>query len=78
MFEHMEFIGRILDGSHSIFKVRLMTEGKNGKLTETETVIQCTIGGKLRKNKINLTSGDLVHVKVSPYDLTRGFITYRI
>jgi translation initiation factor IF-1 len=74
----MEFTGRILDGSHSIFKVLLMTEEKNGKLKETETVIQCTIGGKLRKHKINLTSGDLVHVKISPYDLTRGFITYRL
>lgn len=35
------------------------------------------IGGKLDKNHIRITVGDKVIVEVSPYDLTRGRITYR-
>jgi translation initiation factor IF-1 len=77
MSEHLEFIGRIVDGSKSIFKVQVLNE-ERGRLTETETIVMCTIGGKLRKNKINIMSGDLVRIKVSPYDTTKGFIVFRI
>lgn len=36
------------------------------------------IGGKMRKNYIRIIPGDRVKVEVSPYDLTRGRITFRI
>lgn len=36
------------------------------------------LGGKLRKNSINILLGDKVQVDMSPYDLTRGRITYRL
>ena len=36
------------------------------------------IGGKMRKHYIKIIPGDRVRVEVSPYDLTRGRITYRI
>jgi translation initiation factor IF-1 len=36
-----------------------------------------TLGGKLRQNRIRVLQGDVVKVEVSPYDLTRGRITYR-
>jgi len=36
----------------------------------------CTISGKIRKNKIIITVGDTVEVELSPYDLTRGRISY--
>lgn len=35
------------------------------------------ISGKLRKNYIKILSGDKVKVEFSPYDLTRGRITWR-
>jgi translation initiation factor IF-1 len=36
-----------------------------------------TLGGKMRQNRIRVLAGDLVTIEVSPYDLTRGRITYR-
>lgn len=35
------------------------------------------ISGRLRQNKIQILAGDRVRVEMSPYDLTRGRITYR-
>ena len=35
------------------------------------------ISGKMRKHFIRILSGDKVKVQLSPYDLTRGRITYR-
>ena len=34
------------------------------------------ISGKMRKNWIRITTGDKVTVEMSPYDLTKGRITY--
>ena len=36
------------------------------------------IGGKMRKHYIKIIPGDRVKVDLSPYDLTRGRITFRI
>ncbi len=35
------------------------------------------ISGKMRKNYIRLVPGDKVDVEMTPYDLTKGRITYR-
>lgn len=35
------------------------------------------ISGKMRKNYIRLVNGDMVDVEMTPYDLTKGRITYR-
>ena len=35
------------------------------------------ISGKMRRNYIRITPGDKVMVELSPYDLTKGRITYR-
>ena len=35
------------------------------------------VGGKMRMNFIRILPGDRVKVELSPYDLTRGRITYR-
>ena len=35
------------------------------------------LSGKMRKNYIRVLPGDRVRVELSPYDLTRGRITYR-
>ncbi|MBN9517464.1 translation initiation factor IF-1 [bacterium] len=36
------------------------------------------IGGKMRKHYIRIIPGDRVKVEISPYDLTKGRITFRI
>ncbi len=36
------------------------------------------LGGKLRKNYIRILPGDRVKIELSPYDLTRGRITFRL
>ncbi len=40
-------------------------------------IIIAHISGKMRKNYIRLLAGDKVTVELTPYDLTRGRITYR-
>ena len=35
------------------------------------------VAGKMRKNFIRIVPGDKVRVELSPYDLTKGRITYR-
>jgi len=39
--------------------------------------VQAKISGKMRKHYIRILPGDKVKVELSPYDLTRGRITYR-
>ena len=39
--------------------------------------VLATLGGKLRQHRIRILAGDAVRVEVSPYDLTRGRITFR-
>lgn len=40
-------------------------------------VVTATISGKLRQNFIKVGAGDSVKLEVSPYDLTKGIITWR-
>jgi translation initiation factor IF-1 len=44
----------------------------------TDHVILCHISGKLRQFSIKIIPGDKVEVEMSPYDLTKGRITYRL
>ena len=52
---------------NAMFKVEL----ENGH------IVLAHISGKLRMNFIKILPGDKVTVELSPYDLTRGRITYR-
>ena len=47
------------------------------QLDGSEHVVLAQISGKMRKNRIRILVGDRVSVEMSPYDLTRGRITYR-
>lgn len=38
----------------------------------------CMTGGKMGRFRIRITPGDRVRAELSPYDLTRGRITYRL
>ena len=52
---------------NTTFKVKL----ENGH------TINAHLSGKMRMHKIRILTGDSVTVEVSPYDLTKGRITYR-
>lgn len=45
---------------------------------ENGITILAHISGKIRKNFIRILPGDKVKVELTPYDLTRGRITYRL
>ena len=40
-------------------------------------IVTAHISGKMRKNYIRILTGDRVTVELTPYDLTKGRITYR-
>lgn len=64
----IEFEGEVIDTlPNTTFKVKL----ENG-----HTVI-AHISGKMRKNYIRILTGDKVKVEMTPYDLSKGRITYR-
>ena len=44
---------------------------------ENEQEIRAKLAGRLRKFRIRVMPGDDVKVEISPYDLTKGRITYR-
>ena len=44
---------------------------------ETGQEVLAHVSGKIRKNFIRILLGDKVKVELSPYDLTRGRITFR-
>ncbi len=44
---------------------------------ESGQIVLAHLSGKLRMNKIRLSLGDSVKVEMTPYDLTKGRITYR-
>ncbi|MBR5410149.1 MAG: translation initiation factor IF-1 [Clostridia bacterium] len=66
--DNIEIEGTVVDAlPNAAFKVQL----ENGK------VILAHISGKLRMNYIRILPGDRVTVEISPYDLTKGRITWR-
>ena len=40
-------------------------------------VITAVISGRMRQNRIQILAGDKVRVEMSPYDMSRGRVTYR-
>ncbi len=67
--DHIEMDGEIVDvGAGGNFRVQISESGH---------VVIARLAGKLRQNKIRVVLGDKVKVKISPYDSTRGIISYR-
>ena len=67
--EKIEVEGEVVEALPStMFRVEL--EGGHHVLA--------TISGKMRKHYIRILPGDKVQVELSPYDLTRGRITFRL
>ena len=46
------------------------------RVTENH-VITAVISGKMRQHRIQILAGDKVKVEISPYDMTKGRVTYR-
>jgi translation initiation factor IF-1 len=44
---------------------------------EVGKTVLATMAGRLRRNRIKVMNGDRVTLELSPYDLTKGRITYR-
>lgn len=44
---------------------------------DSERLILAHLAGKLRRNRIRVLAGDKVTIEMSPYDLTKGRITFR-
>ncbi|MFR6641278.1 MAG: translation initiation factor IF-1 [Christensenellales bacterium] len=40
-------------------------------------IVTCTISGKIRMHYIKILEGDTVKIEMSPYDISKGRITYR-
>lgn len=53
---------------NQMFKVKL----------ENEHIVVCYTGGKMRQFKIRLVQGDKVKIEMTPYDLNKGRIIFRI
>ena len=45
---------------------------------ENGHIVTAHISGRMRKNYIRILTGDRVTVQLTPYDLTKGRITYRV
>ena len=66
--ETLEFKGKVTELlPNAMFRVKL----------ENNHEILAHTAGKLRKNRIRVLAGDNVMVEMTPYDLTKGRITFR-
>ncbi len=66
--DSLEFKGQVIEIlKNAQFRVRL----------ENNHIVTAHTAGKLRKNRIRVLQGDNVTVEVTPYDLTKGRITFR-
>ena len=66
--DNIELEGLVIETlPNTTFKVKL----------ENAHIITAHISGKMRKNYIRILTGDKVKVEMSPYDLTKGRITFR-
>jgi translation initiation factor IF-1 len=67
--EPLELSGVVIDKQpNAFFKVQI---------NDTEHIVLATLSGRMRRNRIRILMGDRVDIELSPYDLTKGRITYR-
>ena len=64
----IEFSGQVTELlPNAMFRVKL----------DNEHMVLAHTSGKMRKNRIRVLAGDRVNVEMTPYDLTKGRITFR-
>ncbi len=67
--EILEFEGKVLE---------LLPQASFKILLDNGHEVKAVISGKLRKNRIRILTGDRVRVAISPYDLQRGRVIFRL
>lgn len=67
--------GDVIEVTGRVLKV--LTTGELKVELENKHTVTAYVSGKIRMNKIRILEGDTVVVELSPYDLTRGRVTYR-
>ncbi|HZR39552.1 MAG TPA: translation initiation factor IF-1 [Ktedonobacteraceae bacterium] len=66
--DEIEVEGRVIEAlPNAMFKVQI----------DEHHQVLATLSGRMRMNFIRIVPGDRVKVVLSPYDLTRGRVTYR-
>jgi len=66
--DNIEVIGTVLEKFPS---------GKFSVQIDHDRVVLAHLAGRLRRNRIRVLAGDKVTLELSPYDLTKGRITFR-
>jgi translation initiation factor IF-1 len=70
--EVIEVEGKVVEClSNATFRVELIGENYKGH------TILAHVSGKIRMNYIRILPGDIVTIEMTPYDLTKGRVTYR-
>ena len=65
----VEAAGTVIDKQRNdFFKVQI---------TNSEHIVLAQVSGRMRRNHIRILMGDRVDVEMSPYDLSKGRITFR-
>ena len=67
--EILEYEGKVLE---------LLPQASFKILLDNGHEVKAVISGKLRKNRIRILTGDHVRVAISPYDLSRGRVIFRL
>ena len=65
----LEYEGKVLE---------LLPQASFKILLDNGHEVKAVISGRLRKNRIRILTGDRVKVAISPYDLSRGRVTFRL
>jgi translation initiation factor IF-1 len=69
MEQHLEVEGRVVSVlAGTMFRVEL----------DNRHLVLATVAGKMRKRFVRITTGDRVKMEMSPYDLTKARIVWRI
>ena len=58
--------------------IESVKDGFRVQLEDSAHIVMCRLGGAMRKNFIKVVPGDRVKVEVSPYDLSKGRIIFRM
>lgn len=67
--DHIETEGEVLSSIRGTIIVLI---------DDMEQEVQCYLGGKMKKHKINVLVGDRVKIEISAYDTTKGRIVRRL
>lgn len=72
----IELSGEVAEAlPNTMFRVKIPA-GQLPNISE-DTIVLCHLSGKMRIHYVRILPGDKVKIEMTPYDLTKGRITYR-